>query len=83
MTQASILTSPLQLHIQQAITRGGGWIGFDAFMHAALYTPGLGYYASDLRKFGLMPGGLDGGSDFVTAPEMSLRFGHALARQIA
>ena len=83
MTQASILTSPLQLHIQQAITRGGGWIGFDAFMHAALYTPGLGYYASDLRKFGLMPGGLDGGSDFVTAPEMSPRFGHALARQIA
>ena len=83
MTQASILPSPLRTHIQQAITHGGGWIGFDAFMHAALYTPGLGYYASDLRKFGLMPGGVDGGSDFVTAPEMSPRFGHALAQQIA
>jgi SAM-dependent MidA family methyltransferase len=83
MTQARILTSPLQTHISQAITQAGGWIGFDAFMHAALYTPGLGYYASDLRKFGLMPCALEGGSDFATAPEMSPRFGQALARQIA
>ncbi len=83
MTQARILTSPLQTHIEQAITHSGGWIGFDDFMHAALYTPGLGYYASDLRKFGLMPGGQAGGSDFATAPEMSPRFGQALARQIA
>jgi SAM-dependent MidA family methyltransferase len=53
-------------------------------MDMALYTPGLGYYANDLRKFGLMPGGvLDAGSDFVTAPEMSPGFGQALARQIA
>jgi len=53
-------------------------------MEMALYTPGLGYYANDLRKFGLMPGGVpDAGSDFVTAPEMSPRFGQALARQIA
>jgi SAM-dependent MidA family methyltransferase len=80
----TILTTPLQTRIHQAIDQAGGWLGFDAFMSMALYTPGLGYYANDLRKFGLMPGGvLDAGSDFVTAPEMSPRFGQALARQIA
>ena len=61
-------------------------MGFDDFMNLALYTPGLGYYANDLRKFGLMPEGatntVSAGSDFVTAPEMSPRFGQALARQI-
>ena len=79
-----ILTTPLQTRIHEAINQAGGWLGFDTFMSLALYTPGLGYYANDLRKFGLMPGGLtDTGSDFVTAPEMSPRFGRALARQIA
>lgn len=79
-TDASILTTALQAHIGKAIADAGGWIGFDAFMALALYTPGLGYYANDSRKFGLMPGG---GSDFVTAPELSPRFGQALARQAA
>ena len=83
-----ILTTPLQtrLHarICEAIHQAGGWLGFDCFMEMALYLPGLGYYANDLRKFGLMPGTrADAGSDFVTAPEMSPRFGQALARQIA
>ena len=78
-----ILTTALQGKIHEAIHQAGGWLGFDSFMNMALYTPGLGYYASDLRKFGLMPGGAtDSGSDFVTAPEMSPRFGQALARQI-
>ena len=78
-----ILTTPLQTRIHKAISQAGGWLGFDRFMEMALYTPGLGYYANDLRKFGLMPGGVrDSGSDFVTAPEMSTRFGQALARQI-
>ncbi|MDE2616746.1 MAG: SAM-dependent methyltransferase [Burkholderiales bacterium] len=49
-------------------------------MAQALYTPGLGYYANDLRKLGLMPGS---GSDFVTAPELSPLFGRALAAQLA
>ena len=84
MTSSSILRPPLQTHIRGAISHAGGWLGFDSFMEMALYTPGLGYYANDLRKFGLMPdGGMPGGSDFVTAPEMSPRFGQALARQIA
>ncbi|MFN5348966.1 MAG: class I SAM-dependent methyltransferase [Polaromonas sp.] len=78
------LTTPLQIRIHEAIEQAGGWLGFDVFMNMALYEPGLGYYANDLRKFGLMPGGgLAAGSDFVTAPEMSPRFGQALARQIA
>ncbi len=79
-----ILTTLLQTRIQEAIEQAGGWLGFDRFMELALYAPGLGYYANDLRKFGLMPGGAsDSGSDFVTAPEMSPRFGQALARQLA
>ena len=88
MTQTCILTTGLHeaLHatIGKAIGQAGGWIGFDDFMALALYTPGLGYYASDSRKFGLMPAGVQGGgSDFVTAPELSPRFGQALARQVA
>lgn len=80
----SSLTTPLETRIHEAICLAGGWLGFDTFMRWALYTPGLGYYANDLRKFGLMPGGAaDTGSDFVTAPEMSPRFGLALARQTA
>ncbi|WP_371134183.1 class I SAM-dependent methyltransferase [Polaromonas sp.] len=74
------LTSALAAHIREAIAAAGGWISFDRFMALALYTPGLGYYANDSRKFGLMPGS---GSDFVTAPELSPRFGQTLARQVA
>ncbi|MGA8785134.1 MAG: class I SAM-dependent methyltransferase, partial [Polaromonas sp.] len=57
MTNSSILTSALQAHIVKAIDDAGGWIGFDHFMALALYTPGLGYYANDSLKFGLMPAG--------------------------
>ena len=84
MTQASILTTDLHATICKAIEQADGWIGFDDFMALALYAPGLGYYANDSRKFGLMPAGVGGGgSDFVTAPELSPRFGRALARQVA
>ena len=78
------LTDTLQILIHESACKSNGWLGFDRFMALALYSPGLGYYANDLRKFGLMPGGQnESGSDFVTAPEMSPRFGQALARQIA
>ncbi len=87
MTEKSILTTDLQSAICSAIARAGGWLGFDEFMSLALYAPGLGYYANDSRKFGLMPASLhgmkDGGSDFVTAPELSPWFGQTLARQLA
>ncbi len=84
MTNFSILQTDLHSHIAKSIATAGGWIGFDQFMALALYTPGLGYYASDSQKFGLMPSGVKGGgSDFVTAPELSPRFGQTLARQVA
>ena len=66
--------------IESAISEAGGWLPFDRFMELALYAPGLGYYANDLRKFGLMQAG---GSDFVTAPELTPLFGRTLARQVA
>ena len=72
--------SPLVTLIRQRIERAGGWLPFDQFMAMALYEPGLGYYANASPKFGLMP---EGGSDFVTAPELSPLFGQALARQVA
>ena len=65
--------------IQRAIAKAGGWLGFDRFMALALYAPGLGYYANDLRKFGTTP---KSGSDFVTAPEMSPWFGRTLAHAV-
>ena len=82
---APTVSDALAQHIAQAVRAQGGWIGFDAFMALALYTPGLGYYAADLPKFGAMPGAPGGapGSDFVTAPEISPLFGYALARQVA
>ncbi len=78
-TTAQSLTTTLTSRLAQAIAAAGGWIGFDDYMARALYTPGLGYYANDLRKLGLMPGS---GSDFVTAPELSPLFGRALAEQV-
>ena len=80
----------LESIIVQNIKNNGGWLPFDRFMELTLYAPGLGYYANDLRKFGLMPTGdiasgsdFGGGSDFVTAPELTPLFGHTLARQVA
>jgi SAM-dependent MidA family methyltransferase len=53
-------------------------------MAIALYEPGLGYYARSSRQFGSLPPTATGpGSDFITAPELSPLFGHALARQVA
>ena len=78
--EGASLSARLQRHIAAAIARHGGWLPFDRFMALALYEPGLGYYANELRKFGTMPAS---GSDFVTAPEMSALFGRALAVQLA
>ena len=67
----------------QVIADAGGWVGFDRFMELALYEPGLGYYASEEAKFGVLPAGQAGqGSDFVTAPEITPLFGAALATQV-
>jgi len=80
MVMADSVSTPLVASIRRDIADAGGWIGFDRFMHLALYAPGLGYYARRDRQFGALPAS---GSDFVTAPELSPLFGRALARQLA
>jgi SAM-dependent MidA family methyltransferase len=73
------ISAALGARIQADLQAHGGWIGFDAFMAHALYTPGLGYYTQGATQFGTLPQN----SDFVTAPEMTPLFGQALARQVA
>ncbi len=63
-------------HLRALIDTAGGWISFAQFMEAALYAPGLGYYAAGAMKFGAA-------GDFVTAPELSPLFGRTLAHAIA
>ncbi|MHB1083922.1 MAG: class I SAM-dependent methyltransferase [Thiobacillus sp.] len=63
-------------HLQSLIRQAGGWISFAQYMEAALYAPGLGYYAAGAMKLGAA-------GDFVTAPEMTPLFGHTLAHAIA
>jgi len=65
--------------IRARIEEAGGWIPFDRYMEAVLYTPGLGYYAAGARKFG----DARSGGDFVTAPEIGPLFAQALAAQVA
>ncbi len=48
--------------IRQRISEANGFLPFDAFMQAALYEPGLGYYESK-AIFGTQ-------GDFVTAPDL-------------
>jgi len=63
-------------HLRTLIDAAGGWIPFSRYMEAALYAPGLGYYAAGAMKFGAA-------GDFVTAPEMTPLFGRTLAHAIA
>jgi SAM-dependent MidA family methyltransferase len=76
---ARSVSAALVARIGAAIDAAGGWLPFSRFMAMALYAPGLGYYASGRRIVGRMP---EGGSDFVTAPELSPLFARALARQV-
>ncbi len=64
----------LLAHIFSEIKRHHGKITFAKYMDLALYTPGLGYYSSDMQKFGTS-------GDFVTAPELTPLFSHCLAHQ--
>ena len=81
--QAASVSAALLGRIREAIAAAGGWLAFDRFMALALYEPGLGYYANGLAKFGHWPGAQGQGSDFVTAPELTPRFGLTLSRQVA
>lgn len=62
--------------LRERIANAGGGIPFDAYMEAALYEPGLGYYAAGATRFGAS-------GDFVTAPELSDLFARGIARQCA
>ena len=66
----------MRQHLAVKLDALAGFLPFDAFMHEALYAPGLGYYVTDLAKFGTA-------GDFVTAPEISPLFGRVVARNIA
>jgi SAM-dependent MidA family methyltransferase len=72
-------SAQLVTHIARVIDEAGGWIPFSHYMQLALYTPQLGYYASDLPKLGAP----QSGADFITAPELSSLFGATLARSLA
>ncbi len=71
-------TRRLSTLIRRQIASNGGWLPFDRFMAAALYAPGLGYYARGHAVFGAVASR----GDFTTAPEMSALFGAALANQV-
>ncbi len=70
------ITTELTARIREEIQAQGGTIPFSRFMDLCLYAPGLGYYRNAAPKFG--PAG-----DFVTAPEITKRFGACLSRQVA
>jgi len=61
--------------IKQKIVDAGGKISFAEYMHACLYTPGLGYYSAGSHKLGEK-------GDFTTAPEISSLFSRTLACHI-
>jgi SAM-dependent MidA family methyltransferase len=77
---AQLRSQQLAQIIQQTIQKFNGWIPFATFMQKALYTPALGYYSGGGKKFG---DALQGGGDFVTAPEMTPLFGLTVANQVA
>jgi SAM-dependent MidA family methyltransferase len=82
------VSSRLEHVIAQAIAAHGGWLPFDRYMALALYEPELGYYARGQGVFGRWPltasdsKGPLAASDFVTAPELTPLFAHALAVQV-
>ena len=61
--------------IKNEIEKHDGAISFRRYMEMVLYEPGLGYYAAGSEKLGEQ-------GDFVTAPEISPLFSHALANAI-
>jgi SAM-dependent MidA family methyltransferase len=62
--------------LRAAIAANAGWLSFEDYLRLVLYAPGLGYYSAGSAKFGAA-------GDFVTAPELSELFAHALASQCA
>ncbi|MDH5600588.1 MAG: SAM-dependent methyltransferase [Gammaproteobacteria bacterium] len=61
--------------IRNEIETNNGAISFQRYMERVLYAPALGYYTAGSEKLGAA-------GDFVTAPEISPLFSHALANAI-
>ena len=83
LAQSGIQVEPkrdLEALIRKLIDEGDGWIDFSKFMSTALYEPRWGYYSSQNSQIGSSP---SLGSDFVTAPELSVAFGQALGNSVA
>ena len=72
-------------HLLQRIDASDGWLPFSQWMGAALYAPGLGYYAAGSPKFAARSdtSGSTTSGDFVTAPMLTPLFGRTLAAQVA
>ena len=70
-------SAQLSAKIRKQIAQNGGWLPFDAYMNAALYTHELGYYTNTLSPFSMWA--QDG--DFITAPLLTPLFGACLAEQ--
>ena len=70
--------------LRDQIIKQGGWLPFSAWMHHALYAPGLGYYAAGSVKLAdNTPNAKRLTGDFITAPELTPLFGQTLANQVA
>jgi SAM-dependent MidA family methyltransferase len=72
---ARALSARLVEVLHSRIDAAGGCLPFDAFMEAALYEPGLGYYSNGLTPFGES-------GDFITAPESGGLFARCMARSL-
>lgn len=72
--EAAATSARLSAMIGAEIERDG-FMPFARFMDLALYAPGMGYYAAGATKLGAC-------GDYVTAPELSSLFAHALAAQV-
>ena len=67
----------LLAQIKHLIEQNDGWLAFDQYMNAALYTSDLGYYANELSPFSMWAEQ----GDFITAPLLSPLFGASVAEQ--
>ena len=71
-----LISQKLTEQIIDLIDKNDGFIPFEQYWNAILYTPHLGYYSGSAYKIGRQ-------GDFTTAPQLTDLFGKTWARQIA